>query len=325
MNFNIEKIKKYKVLIAMLAVAIALAIFIAIGLSSSCKKYLVQKNELKQMLEAYEQLIKRQPYPDEKNLALLSSNIIEMAHQFNNLNDELRSGDMKSRQMSNTEFMRLLEHKLSILRSTMERKGIKLPEKYAFGFEKYAGGQLPPAEEVPRLMQQLIMIEKMCLLLTEANIKELLSVSREVFESGIETVSAKRGRGRGVNASQPPEEPPTQQSRGSTSLYTNETFKVAFRCTETSLLNFINKLAITPTFIRIKTVEVQNTKKDFNTQNTPLQKNDTAASTNIFFSRAIIIGKEDLEAKLEIDIYSFAPSFDEAEVMKMAGKPVQKK
>ncbi len=327
MNFDIEKIKKYKMLAAFLSVALVLAVLIATGLISSYKKYLVQKNELKQMLETYDQLVKRQPYPNEKNLAILSSNIIKMAYTFNNLNDELQSGAVHIKQISNTEFMRLLEHKLSMLRTTMERKGIKLPEKYAFGFEKYASGQLPTPEEVPRLMKQLFIIEQICTLMVNANIKELLLVNREVFESGVETVP-KRGRGRGGSEAPQPAEQPTRQDTSGSSLYTNEQFKVNFRCSEKSLLSILNSLASTPTFIRLKSLEVQNARKDFNIQNAPaMQKNDATSAgtnTNMYFARNIIIGREDLEVKLEIDVYSFAPSFEEAEIMKMAGKPVQK-
>ncbi len=315
MNFDIETIKKHKIFIGILAGTVLLAILIGIGLFSSYKKYLNQKNELKQMLESYEQLVKRQPYPNEKNLALLSSNIIEMAYQFNNLNEELRLNAINPKPISNTDFMRLLENKLSSLRSTMERKGIKLPEKYAFGFEKYAGGQLPSQEEVPRLMQQLIMIEKICLILTHCNIKELLSVSREVFEIKEEPTQTKRGRGR-----ESKEEPAMQPVQRGNTLYTNETFRVSFRCAENSLLDVINQMASSPIFIRIKSLEVQNTRKDFNTQSFPTE----AGKTNIFVSKAIIIGKEDMEAKLAIDVFSFAQSFSEEEIMKMAGKPIRK-
>jgi hypothetical protein len=77
--------------------------------------------------------------------------------------------------------------------------GVSVPEGFAFGFGRHMPGNLPATPDVPRLTQQLRLVQALCETLYQARISELRGIGREEFETGVggaEEGSAPAGRAR---------------------------------------------------------------------------------------------------------------------------------
>lgn len=149
-------------------------------------------------------------------------------------------------------------------------------DDFAFGFDRYIGAPvMPQNDDVPRLVQQLLITRKIVDVLYAARIVELKAMTREVFEDGQSASSQSRpapsaaettgrkakpgaaGReGKGPKgkfaAPEEPEEP----------LFTSQRFTVTFLADEHAMLSVMNALSSLDCFAVVSDVRISKSAPD---------------------------------------------------------------
>lgn len=287
---NLALLKKYLVLEICGVVILAALAVIGVKLVAAIRQYAVETGDLQAVVDRKQQLDRREPwYPSKENVEQEAENYKDILDSYNELNERLRARQIEPQTMQPADFMPLLENTLWRLRNQMAGARVAYPQKFTFSFERYAGGKLPAADDIPRLVQQLKIIEALCQALGKVGIAELVSISREEFEVA----------GRPESAAPRPNGQPWEKA-----LYTTQHFKLSVKAAEASVFDLLNLLARLPLFTVVTSVEMANVK--------PTLREGRGAVTeeSVSRERSIMLGKEMVELKLEMDVYQFAPSLD---------------
>lgn len=291
------------------AVAAVLVVLLAVGgrLFFVVKTYQKEKRELAAAKDNLDQLYHRPVFPSLANIAREREKLADLMDACNEINLALSAGQVPPQVMEAAHFWGLLEDVLPRIREWLRTARVIFPKEYAFGFEKYAGGQMPASANIPRLVQQLRMTEQLCAVMAEAGLSELLSFSRDEFEAA--AAPAPAGRQRPPAAG--PEGPQLDQE-----LYSSQHFKMAFRAPERTALDLMNRLARLPLFTVVTWVEIHNTRLE-TTLGSPAplagEKAKTAATNRLeelARDKRIVFGREEVEVRLEMDVYNFSPAID---------------
>jgi len=312
---NLAFIKKHPVFVLCLGVTVLLLIATGVGLFLSERLYARQALALNAVTTRLQQLYQRDPFPAAANVRKEAENLKDVIDQYNELNEFLRAGQVNLRPMEAADFMQFLEKSLRKLRDRLQNARIKFPEKYAFGFDKYAVGQLPASGDIPRLVQQLKIIEALCAILQDAAITELVAIERENFEQASRGAEAAGGR-RGA----PPPEAAGNALEGDKLVYSQH-FKITFKARENAVITMLNLLASRPMFMVVTRVEMTNPRQEYSTggsiptpaaapaPGTPSKPGAApSAPEPVAHERQIILGREELDVKLDLDVCQFAPS-----------------
>lgn len=215
----------------------------------------------------------RKPFSSQANINIEKNNAKSLHDWSEQLleNMKVRQIEFDSDITSPSTFKNLYTKKRNGLIKEAKRIGV-ICAKDSFGFEKYSeGGGLPAASYVPRLTQQLTIIEKICSILFKERIKELIEVRREEFED----VAERSGGG----FAQPPtprvgnssdklsvfsSASPRWASKDSgefigNSFYSRMKFRFVFTAKESAILSVLNELASSSDiFIVVTSVEIEN-------------------------------------------------------------------
>ena len=303
MNFAI--IKKHPVFVLCLGVTALLLIGAGAGLFISERLYARQVLALDAVTTRLQQLYRRDPFPAAANVHKEAENLKDVIDQFNELNELLRAGQVNLQPMEAADFMQFLEKSLRKLRDRLKKARIKFPEKYAFGFDKYAGGRLPASDDIPRLVQQLKIIKTLCDIFQEAGITELVAIERDSFEQAARGAYASGRRGApspGAAASSP----------GGDKLVSSQHFKISVQARENAVIEMLNLLASQPMFMVVTRVEMTNLRQEYSSGG-PVSAPVVAARVPgtpelAARERQVILGREELAVKLDLDVCQFAPS-----------------
>lgn len=208
------------------------------------------KHQLQSAQQRLDALHRRDPYPSDENVRLMETNFTVLDGYFDELFASLRKGQIEPVQMEPAEFPLLLEKTVRKLVSQARGANVELPVRFAFGFERYAMGELPEQQDVPRLVLQLKTIERFCEILFDARVTSILSVDRETFERGAvqDGRGGAEGRGRRSRSSYdaPPEEEDEAASKEWTDpsgLFAKEHYVLTFMCRDSAIWQALNYLA----------------------------------------------------------------------------------
>ncbi len=184
------------------------------------------------------------------------------------------------------------------------------PAKFSFGFGRYfeGGGALPAPDNVPRLTQQLLMIDEICRALFQSKIDLLTSVTREEFEGGT---------GRAAVAADDPLR--NAGKMGQEALSARLHFVFEFSAREKALIGVLNRLASHPLFIVVTSLDVAKEQPDVqmpvkpapgeevDSKEVPPQVGQVAV-TNAPTTRAMLSGpmlEKPMKVRLAVDVYWF--------------------
>jgi len=307
-------LKKYIWLTISLAVSFILLAAVGSRLFFVYKSHVKEQRELDETSGRLDQLYNRATFPSAANITRENESLKDLVDEYNELHDLLAADQVLPQEMEGAEFMTFLEKTLRRMRDRLQAGRVVFPEKYAFGFEDYWGGKMPVSEAIPRLVQQLKIAENICGLLPDAAITELISFAREEFEKQA-GFTERLQPGRQKKPVQPPAAGNAPAGEG---LYTTQHFKMDFRAREGSVLDLLNRLARLPMFTVVTRLEIVNQRAEVAmgdaAPQAPSDKSKTAASSapaeEASRDKRICIGREDVEVKLEMDIYNFGPSVE---------------
>ena len=178
------KITAKTTLFAGLGVAILLVICVAVLI-------VMAKGETKRLgivfdrhLSTYERELKKSPYPSRQNVSIERANVDVVARAYKDLRNSLGAGQVRSAEKNPANFhdaWKASRRKLGASARQM-RPPVKVSKDFAFGFDYYLDGDLPLPQTVPRLMDQLGLVEDLVSTLYDSGITALTAVKREEFE-----------------------------------------------------------------------------------------------------------------------------------------------
>ncbi|MEI6563366.1 MAG: Amuc_1100 family pilus-like protein [bacterium] len=222
---------------------------------------------------ALESLYTQNPFPSGHNLKQERDNIKTIKMELTGLQLAMGAGQvqpavLQSRAGFITQFW---ETQKTLLAGA---GGItKVNKTFDFGFGRHMNGALPSNDDVPRLTQQLKIVETLCTILYAAKITALTGISRQEFESD-------PGSGSGMVKSAPaPVSAPNSLLSSEIEVrnirdvaagtipagqsYGRWRFVLQFTARESALMNVMNGLSSSPVFIIVTRMEIKGDEKLF--------------------------------------------------------------
>jgi len=212
------------------------------------------------------------PYPSAPNVRVEATNVATVAGWCDALMARLSMANVRSDARSPS----LFKKRLGITGSLLKRKALKrnttLPDDFAFGFAAYSKEKSPSPDNVPRLMEQLEITEKLCEALFTNRVKAIASIVRDEFEksqvvagsSASGAVSRRRTRGRRHRSPAPTAAPASAQTSVKNAglikdgaLYAKYSFLLEFSSSSASLLGVLNDLASSEMFTVVTSVRLK--------------------------------------------------------------------
>ncbi len=251
-----------------LLILIAAAVF----LWRSYREYRGARGELDSSFQRLESLYRREPYPSDANIRIVEKNRDLMCETLDQSLAGLRAKEITPKTMEAAEFPRLLGQVLTGLRDRASAARVTLPEKFAFGFDSYALGKLPVAANVPRLTVELQTIDRLCDLLYQSRVIEILSIRRAAFDEeggglgdefdpymgGGSPFGPMGGPPMGGGAPSAPQpvgarsEAPCDPDK----LFSWEPYELTFRCADAALWSVLSGLATNPLFVVVTSLSL---------------------------------------------------------------------
>ncbi len=216
--------------------------------------------------QAYQELQKiyqAKVFPSDDNITRLGEDQKILESWLVTASNQVHKGDLRVEAKTPTSFKQALQatvRKLSAHSGAVQGK-IVAPG-FCFGFDQYLGqsDSLPSSEHVDRLTTQLAIIEKLCEELYAANILELKSVSREVFdavkkeEEEQDTSSRRRpSRRRGESDVQVS----LDAARTESDFWTSQRFTIEFVARPAAFIEALNRLAAMEMFTVVAEAEMR--------------------------------------------------------------------
>lgn len=279
-------------------VLVLLAGFLLFRYQSS---YMKVSRELKEATDKLDRLNRANPYPSAENVAQAEKNKESLSHYLANVQEALQRDQIEPEQIEPAEFAALLERSVREIRASAGTT--KLPERTSLAFDRYAQGELPAVEAIPRLVIQAKTIKALLTVLIASKVDEVLDIQRTVFEN----VSVDEA------APQPVDElglPPPEIN----DLYTAERIKLSFTAREHAAWEVLNALGRSKLFTVVNHAEIRNeapvptaTTKSEDEGSTPAGTPATQGLT-IYKSHEerVIAGREPIRVELAVDVYRFA-------------------
>ena len=219
-------------------------------------------------LARQQQLYGREPFPSPDNIEREQSNLARIREEFKKLLDLLSNAQVEPVDQKPAAFStQFWEVRKDLLSQARDRK-IKVPPEFAFGFQRHMGGDLTPYPDVPRLTQQLMIVQELCKVLYESKIDELKTVLREEFEGDVvagaeqgvaPVVTSGRRGARAVTATSTVADNPVVKETGlipEGALFGKMHFAFRFSARESVVFDILNQLARHPMLIVVTRVEL---------------------------------------------------------------------
>lgn len=269
-------------------------------------------------------LYSQNPFPSSVNLRLERENIKTIAGELEHLQLALGAGQIAPVAQTPAKCITQFWETRNAL---LARAGamVKVEKTFDFGFGRHMKGDLPSVQDVPRITQQLKIVETLCGILYGAKINALVGLSRQEFESDMASpATSAPARGRTPPAASAKEGsdivvknvvdasaglvPPGQ-------LYGKWRFALQFTAREAALLKVLNDFAGSPLFIVVTRMEIKGDDKVFDrkeaealaTKSSEAPEGAAVKETVKSRDARVVCGRDALlTVKMEVDVYQFA-------------------
>jgi hypothetical protein len=309
-----------KILIIVVA---GILVLLLAGAATLMVRGFLQLQEVDQNLQTASEtlttLYSQNPFPSGGNLRLERENIKSIGEELMGLQRAMGAGQIEPVAQSPAKCItQFWETRNSLL--ARAGTAIKVDKGFDFGFGRHMKGDLPSIQDVPRITQQLKIVETLCGILYAAKISSLTGLSRQEFESDAALAVAPGKPGpapvkagnemvvKNVVDAMAGVVPPGQ-------LYGRWRFAVQFTARENALLNVLNGLARSPVFVVVSRMEVKGDEKVFDRKEAEAvaaksaenpEGKDVKDALKPRDAR-VVCGRDALvNVKLELDVYQFA-------------------
>jgi hypothetical protein len=210
-------------------------------------------------------------FPSAENVEQELENARQVDVWFAELMETLGQGNVNSAERSPSKFIGILEKVRNRLIGESQKAGTELPsatQSFAFGFDRYSGtGTLPKPQDVPRLMEQLAIINRLCTVMFKNRIKGISTITRDGGASDAPVANARRRRGRPGKPASPQKTVGSPSARpgviGEGALFAKLHFVFEFRAKESALVTILNDLASSSIFIAVTSLSVSKPSPEF--------------------------------------------------------------
>jgi hypothetical protein len=263
-------------------------------------------------------LYSRNPFPSPANLKLERENITVIKQELVELQGAMGTGQVEPVVQRPERFITQFFETQRDLLTRATSSGITVPKMFDFGFGRHMKGDLPATIDVPRLTQQLKIVETLCLILYNGNISSLDALSRQEFEvdaaPGAKPAAGAKGKP-AVSAGEIDVRNVVDPGAGlvpSGQLYGRWRFQVQFKGRESAVMKILNGLACSSIFAVVTRVEIKGEDKLFDRKEGGGAKEaapEGATEKETIKSRdyRVVCGRENiLTVKMDLDVYQFA-------------------
>lgn len=256
-------------------VAIAVAVIAAVLLFGGISSFSTAEKKLQKSIKRLSQLYAQKPFPSDTNVERERRNAERLQEWHSELVKSLHRGEIgpNPEDRSPSRFIELYGGTSSELRQKAKEGAVDLPkpeETFAFGFDKYHGGEQPAPDDVPVLTQQLKIVKMLCMFLIEADVDSIIAIQRQILEEKAVIVPrqprthrvgpmvgprSRPGAGRPRPASgKKAAKTAAPPARGS--LYEKRHFVLDFTAREQTVLDILNRLARNEAFTAVTSVSL---------------------------------------------------------------------
>ncbi len=262
------------IIISSCAVGALLFLGAAFMLYRGVSDFNAAKSERENVKSSLERYYKSPIFPSLENVKQELDNSSQADEWFDSLILELFKGNVSSSETSPTKFKTAAYNVRRNLEKKARKFGTELPDisdSFAFGFERYAGteGRLPKSDDVARLIEQLVIVNRISSILFESNIKSLSSVKRDEFEASAggaapeasDRSRSRRSRSRSTDSARQPASNPSGSDQnagviGSGDLFAKMHFIFEFRAKERALLEILDAFSTNKMFVVVTSLTV---------------------------------------------------------------------
>jgi hypothetical protein len=265
---------KKKEIITYVLLGVGVLLLLGVGglLVRSMMRFREREEGFGRLQNRLSELYRADVFPSMANVEIERENQVQLDVWFGEVMRQLSQGNshLTSDERSPSRFVGVLERARENLVQHGQRSRVRLPDanmNFAFGFERYAGtGQLPSPDDVPRLMEQLMIVTRVCRTIFESEVVALQAVRREEFEDAaplpVQETQAVR---RGPTARRGPAEPVVPQTVARRNpglladgdMFTTYRFVLEFTAREEALTRVLNSFAASPVYIVVRSVTLR--------------------------------------------------------------------
>ena len=320
--------RKHMPLLAGGLVVLLLAIVLFYLLFSAKGRYADGFSKLTAIQGQLQRLTNRSVFPSESNVQAMGKQQEIYREYLDGLRGAMKKGQWAAEPVTRDRFRQLMEETLRQLVNDARAKAVALPANFAFGFQRYAEGNLPAEEEMNRLVDQLNSVKALCEILYEAGIGELVSVDRTVFEKDAQVAPVEEEFGRRSARNRPeaaPAAPSVELAADPLGLYTKEHYVLSYRAQDAANWKVLDRLAQGSPFVVVTRVEIVNAARPAVTAPPPAEEAAPAPVSTAGWQSPgaaaavakpaveilprelrIVAGQELPDVRLEVDLYRFA-------------------
>lgn len=310
--------RKHMVLLVGGGIALLLMILALVFLMRARGEYQEINDQLIAASGRLDQLNRRSPFPSEDNIKMMEQNLRTLQDATEDLYTILLKGQVRPERIEAAEFAPLLERATKRLYQRAAENGVLLPERFNLGLARYAAGELPAREAIPRLVVQLKCMDALCQILFQARIHSLVSIERQQFESAapVEEVISSRRRA-AVQQETTAQGLPDLPMPASNTLYEVERFGLTFAARDASVWEALNLLNRTPLVAAVVDVQLANQASEQLGKAqpvAPLGGDQPAAQVLARYpshEERVIAGRELVQASVVVDVYRILPPVKE--------------
>ncbi len=310
--------RKHMVLLVGGGVALVLLIVALIFLLRARGEYARLNQELENSMRRLETLSRRDPFPSPTNIRQLEENLSALRELAGQVQSMLQKGRIEPESIEAAEFAPMLERTIARLTQRASESGVLLPERTSLGMARYAAGELPARDAIPRLVIQLKSMEAICRLLFQARVHSLVDLERQTFEVAAQAVADEpvMTRRRGAEAQAPT---PTQiPMPAENPLYETERITVTFQARDANVWEALNLLARSSIIAAVVDIQLANTIADKIGKAQPVnpvgggeQAGLQAAARYPTHEERVVAGRELIQATVTVDVYRFVQDLKE--------------
>lgn len=175
--------RKWLLMAGSLALLVLLVAAVA-GLYGEIRKMKRVHEQLLQAKGELDRLYARNPFPSATNIVEEQANLDTMRGELADMLGDLSAEQVNppTNALTEFQFMDHLANARRLLQAKAREHGVAVAKDAYFGFGQYQGGRPPTTNHVPRLLQQVQIVEGLCVLMFESKISALNGVLREEFE-----------------------------------------------------------------------------------------------------------------------------------------------
>ncbi len=322
------KVNKKIVFAGVGGVFLLLFVFAAIMLFRGIRQFGVAETNLAATRTSLDGFYRKKPFPSLDNTKKIKDNVASMDGWIRDIVDFAKRKQIDPAETrSPSVFGNMLGKVKNGLQSKAKHGGVVLSDDFGFGFDRYVAGEQAKPEHVPRLIQQLLIINDICNILIDEKTKEIHSIEREQFDGAGATVTTtatrgSRGRNRsksrggaavaaGLRRASAIAASPAGDTTGEFSgddLDSKLKFVFEFSSKEAGLFDILNKLAKNEMFIVVTSVDIEGGAEAPTKKTAATKKPSAGAASSFLFGQTT---GDEAESVAKKSTYKRVPSREE--------------